>query len=96
MRLRRLVPLTDAPPGPGADSAPGLVLDARGQLCPLPVITLARRITEVPVGGLVRVVADDPAARTDVPAWCRLRGHDFVGAAADADGATAYSVRRLH
>ncbi|MCU0271586.1 MAG: sulfurtransferase TusA family protein [Acidimicrobiales bacterium] len=72
------------------------MLDARGQLCPLPVITLARRIADVPVGGLVTVVADDPAARTDVPAWCRLRGHDFVGAEPEGDGATAYSVRRRH
>jgi tRNA 2-thiouridine synthesizing protein A len=65
-------------------------LDCRGQRCPLPVIALARRIGEVPVGGVVRVLADDPAAAADIPAWCRLRGQEFLGAAAPQ----AYDVRR--
>ena len=73
-----------------------LDLDCRGMLCPLPVIELGRRIGEVPVGGLVRVVATDPAARTDVPAWCRMRGQQYVGEqAAASDGAPAYVVRRV-
>ncbi|MFG1925678.1 sulfurtransferase TusA family protein [Cryptosporangium sp. NPDC048952] len=68
---------------------PDLILDCRGMRCPLPVIHLARRITEVPVGGIVRVLADDPAARTDIPAWCRLKSHEHL----DSDG-TAHDVRR--
>jgi TusA-related sulfurtransferase len=56
-----------------------LELDCRGLKCPLPVITLARRIGEVPEGGIVTVLADDPAARADIPAWCRMRGHDYLG-----------------
>ena len=44
-----------------------LELDCRGMLCPLPVIELGKRYAEVPVGGLVAVVATDVAARTDVP-----------------------------
>ncbi|MFI5953480.1 sulfurtransferase TusA family protein [Cryptosporangium sp. NPDC051539] len=61
--------------------------------CPLPVIELARRIGDVPIGGVVRVLADDPAARVDIPAWCRMRGQEFVGPA-DSDGAPAFDVRR--
>src|SRR3954468_15831761 len=72
-----------------------LELDCRGMLCPLPVIELGRRIGEVPVGGLVAVVATDVAARTDVPAWCRMRGHEYVGEEAAPDGAAGYVVRRL-
>ena len=72
-------------------SSPALVLDCTGMRCPLPVIVLARRIGEVPVGAVVRVLADDPAARNDLPAWCRMRGHEFVGAA----DAFAFDVRRL-
>jgi TusA-related sulfurtransferase len=71
------------------------VLDCRGERCPLPVIALARRIGEVGVGGLVALVADDPAARADVPAWCRLRGHRYEGERAEPDGVRAYLVRRL-
>ncbi len=71
-----------------------IVLDQRGRRCPLPVIELARRIGDVPVGGLVAVAADDPAARLDIPAWCRMRGHAYEGETAAADGVPVYSVRR--
>jgi tRNA 2-thiouridine synthesizing protein A len=66
------------------------VLDCRGQRCPLPVIELARRLPELPVGAVLRVLADDPAAAVDIPAWCRMRGHEYVGAMA-----AGYDVRRL-
>lgn len=66
-----------------------LVVDATGQRCPLPIIELARRIGEVPVGGVVHLLADDPAAGSDVAAWCRMRGHELLG----AEGA-GYLVRR--
>lgn len=75
--------------------AADLELDCRGQLCPLPVIELARRITDVPVGGTVAVVATDVAARADVPAWCRMRLQEYVGEDSAADGTPRYLVRRL-
>jgi tRNA 2-thiouridine synthesizing protein A len=66
------------------------VLDCRGQRCPLPVVALARRLAELPVGTALRVLADDPAAAVDIPAWCRLRGQEYVG---EVPG--GYEVRRL-
>ncbi|MFU8872446.1 sulfurtransferase TusA family protein [Micromonospora sp. SL4-19] len=74
-------------------SGPDEILDYRGQRCPLPVINLARRLPELPVGAVVRVLADDPAAAVDIPAWCRMRGHDFLAAHPEAP---AYDVRRTH
>ena len=71
-----------------------LELDCRGIRCPLPVIRLAQRIEEVPLGGVVAVVADDPAARPDVPAWCRMRGQEYLGEEVSADGLPVYLVRR--
>lgn len=71
-----------------------IVLDQRGRRCPLPVIELARRIGDVAPGELIGLAADDPAARLDVPAWCRLRGHDYAGETAAPDGVPIYSVRR--
>jgi tRNA 2-thiouridine synthesizing protein A len=71
-----------------------LELDCRGMICPLPVIELGKRYAEVPVGGLVAVLADDVAARTDVPAWCRMRGQEYVGEETTADGTPRYVVRR--
>jgi tRNA 2-thiouridine synthesizing protein A len=69
-------------------------VDCRGRRCPLPVIELARRLADVEVGAVVAVAADDPAARLDVPAWCRMRGQDYLGETAAADGVPVYSVRR--
>lgn len=71
---------------------PALVLDCLGQRCPLPVIRLARQITQVPVGAVVAVLADDPAAGNDLAAWCRLTGQQWVQAAS----AERFEVRRLH
>ena len=68
-----------------------LELDCTGQLCSRPVLELARHIGEVAIGDTVVVISDDPAAASDIPAWCRLRGHEFVSAAANG-----YAVRRLH
>ena len=67
-----------------------ITLDCLGQRCPLPVIALARTIGRVPVGDVVRVLADDPAAANDIPAWCRMKGQEFVG----GEG-TAFDVRRV-
>ncbi|WP_171109847.1 MULTISPECIES: cysteine desulfurase/sulfurtransferase TusA family protein [Streptomyces] len=70
-----------------------LVVDAVGKLCPIPVIELAKVIGDVPVGGTVRVLADDEAARLDIPAWCAMRGQEYAGEE-PADQGVAYVVRR--
>ncbi|MFI7497312.1 cysteine desulfurase/sulfurtransferase TusA family protein [Streptomyces sp. NPDC049687] len=70
-----------------------LVVDALGKRCPIPVIELAKVIGDVPVGGTVRVLSDDEAARLDIPAWCEMRGQEYVGEE-PADKGTAYLVRR--
>ena len=44
---------------------------------------------------VVAVLADDPAAAADIPAWCRMREQEYVGAEPRPTG-TAYLVRRLH
>ncbi|MFC9331084.1 cysteine desulfurase/sulfurtransferase TusA family protein [Kitasatospora sp. NPDC057015] len=78
--------------------AAALVVDALGKRCPLPVIELARRIGEVPPGGTVAVLADDEAARLDIPAWCGMREQEYLGEAPAAgyggDRGSAYLVRR--
>ena len=74
---------------------PDLELDCRGLRCPLPIIKLGNAIADVPVGGTVAVVADDPAARPDTQAWCRMRGHEYVGEDAAPDGVPRFVVRRV-
>jgi cysteine desulfurase len=81
---------TEAAPETGGD----LVVDAIGRRCPVPVIELAKVIGDVPVGGTVRVLSDDEAARLDIPAWCEMRGQEYVGEE-PAERGTAYLVRRV-
>lgn len=93
--MRRLLPLIESPIQHNAEPTPAVLVDCRGLRCPLPVIHLAKRITDVSTRDVMAVVADDPAARTDIPAWCRMRGHEFVGERAEPDGAMCYLVRRM-
>jgi tRNA 2-thiouridine synthesizing protein A len=69
------------------------VIDARGLLCPLPVIRLARAAVDAAPGTLLTIWATDPAARLDVPAWARMRGHEVVRVEDLPDGAVAMDVR---
>ncbi|MGL5808577.1 MAG: sulfurtransferase TusA family protein [Nocardioides sp.] len=69
-------------------------LDCRGLRCPVPVIELGRRFTEVAVGELIGVVTEDIAARTDIPAWCRMRGQEYAGESLTDDQVPRYLVRR--
>ena len=43
------------------------------------MIELARALPTVDVGAVVEVLSDDPAARHDVPAWCRMRAQEYLG-----------------
>lgn len=87
-----------SPRGGGGTTPPELTrVDARGLRCPLPVIRLARAAKDLPGGALVELWATDPAARADVPAWCRMRGHELVATTEvpedDGGDHTAYRVR---
>ena len=74
---------------------PTITLDALGKKCPIPIIMLADKIREIPVGQTIEVLADDPAAKTDLPAWCALKSQEFVGAA-DLPVGWSFLVRRSY
>ena len=61
-------------------SEPGPVetLDARGLLCPMPVIKAQDRIAGLRPGTVLEVWATDPGTLADVPAWCRVHGHEVL------------------
>ena len=61
-----------------AGAEPSFVIDALGRKCPIPIIMAAQQINDVPVGAVIAVLADDPAAYPDIPAWCKLKSHDCV------------------
>jgi tRNA 2-thiouridine synthesizing protein A len=53
-------------------------LDARGLLCPLPVIRTQNAVEQLEPGDTLVVLASDPGALHDIPAWCRVHGHEVL------------------
>lgn len=51
------------------------IVDARGLLCPLPVLRLRKALQEIPVGARMILWASDPMAAVDVPHFCQAAGH---------------------
>ena len=68
-------------------------VDATGLSCPMPVIELAKAVQGVAVGELVGLTATDPAARVDVPVWCRMQRH-VLRAMTGSDGSWHFLVER--
>lgn len=54
-------------------------LDARGLLCPMPVIRTQQRVAQLAPGDELEVLATDPGVLHDIPAWCRVHGHELLG-----------------
>lgn len=61
-----------------AEAGVRLVIDALGRKCPIPIIMLAEQIGGVLIGEVIAVLADDPAAFSDVPAWAAMKSHDLA------------------
>ena len=53
-------------------------LDATGLLCPLPVIRTQDRVATLRQGDVLFVHCTDPGALLDIPAWCRIHGHELL------------------
>ena len=53
-------------------------LDATGLLCPLPVIRTQDRVATLKQGDVLSVHCTDPGALLDIPAWCRIHGHELL------------------
>jgi tRNA 2-thiouridine synthesizing protein A len=79
----------------GVPAGPALTIDALGKKCPIPIIMLAERIREVAIGQTVEVLADDPAAKSDLPAWCMLKSQEYLATRELASG-WAFLVRRSY
>jgi len=68
------------------------VIDARGLICPLPVLKLAKTLRVTPQGQTVTLWADDPIAIVDVPHYCTETGHTLLSQSDDGDH-QVYTIR---
>jgi tRNA 2-thiouridine synthesizing protein A len=56
-----------------------ILIDARGLLCPWPVLRLCRAVRELSGNkGEIRILADDPSAAREIDQLCRERGWDLA------------------
>jgi tRNA 2-thiouridine synthesizing protein A len=62
-----------------------VTLDARRLLCPMPVIRVQDRVVELLPGTLLEAICTDPGALNDIPAWCRINGHEVVETRSEQD-----------
>lgn len=72
---------------------PDVRLNERGHLCPMPVIAIARAAKVAQAGTVIAVTCTDAGAASDIPAWCNMRGVDYLGSQTEPDGAATYLVR---
>ena len=69
------------------------VVDARGHRCPVPTLRLQRALEAMNSGEVVKLLADDPMARIDVPHFAGEAGHEVLEASEEA-GSLSFRVRK--
>lgn len=60
-------------------------LDAKRLLCPMPVIRTQDKVASLQPGDTLEVVCTDPGALNDIPAWCRINGHQVLSTRREDD-----------
>ena len=71
-----------------------ITVDAKGQSCPGPLVSLAKAIKDAPAGVTFELLATDPGSKSDVPSWAELSGNELLSAETLDDGSFRYLVRR--
>ena len=60
-------------------------LDARGLVCPEPLMLVRNRVRELPSGAVLHVQATDPSTGRDFSDFCRFLGHELLGERREGD-----------
>ncbi len=55
-----------------------ILIDARGHRCPVPTLKLRKALEAAPAGARIRLLADDPMARIDVPHFLSQVGGELA------------------
>ncbi|VAW79291.1 hypothetical protein MNBD_GAMMA12-461 [hydrothermal vent metagenome] len=53
------------------------IVDARNLLCPMPVIKIQNAVLKAEAGQKISIMCTDPGVKNDIPAWCRINGHNI-------------------
>jgi tRNA 2-thiouridine synthesizing protein A len=69
------------------------LLDARGLLCPMPVVKAGREMKSLELGQVLKVLATDRGSIADMPAWAEDTGNELIEWH-EEDGVLVYFVRK--
>lgn len=58
---------------------PDEILDCVGLACPMPIFKTSTKIKELEPGQVLEVQSDDNGIEKDMPAWCKMTGHEYLG-----------------
>ena len=67
------------------------LVDARGSVCPGPLMALIGAVREQKVGDVITLYSGDTGSRTDIPLWVKKAGHELL-AIKDHDGYAEFIV----
>ena len=70
------------------------VLDARGLLCPMPIVKTGKEIRGMKDGEVLKILATDRGAIADFPAWAADTGHELVEWHQEEGGTLVFYVRK--
>ncbi|MFA5794208.1 MAG: sulfurtransferase TusA family protein [Candidatus Brocadiia bacterium] len=69
-------------------------LDCVGLFCPMPIVKTKQEIDGMKPGQTLEVIADDPGFESDLPNWCDLAGHKFLGMEKDDRLLKGYVIKK--
>jgi tRNA 2-thiouridine synthesizing protein A len=58
---------------------PNRTLDARGDVCPMPLLKTKKAMAEMSSGEILEVLGTDPGSKNDLPSWASRTGNLFLG-----------------
>lgn len=72
---------------------PDRLLDARSLTCPMPVLKTSKEMSRLGPGEVLKVLATDRGASSDIPAWAEMTGHEVLSSG-EEDGAVVIYIRK--
>jgi TusA-related sulfurtransferase len=71
------------------------LLDARGLLCPMPIVKAGKEIKSLEDGEIMKILATDRGAIVDFPAWADDTGNELMEWHEEDDGVLVFYVRKV-
>lgn len=68
-------------------------IDAKGQMCPMPILMLAKAVRDLQPGEVIAIAATDQGAKKDVPAWAQKTGATILETT-EAAGIITFYIRK--